>query len=107
MTLVVPLLHLYSKVFYTNDDLIVSLHSWPTAFPDIAFLCTASKEFNANTPIRQHYLKERVYPSLQRSVSVRSRAGVTITHTPSTLDACETHAQSVEKSIASLILRLC
>jgi hypothetical protein len=27
-------------------------------------------------------------------------------HTPSTSDACETHAQPVEKSIASLALRL-
>src|SRR2546421_2513155 len=36
--------------------------------------------------------------SLQRSVTVRIRAEVIITHTPSTSTACEMHAQSVEKS---------
>jgi len=45
--------------------------------------------------------------SLQRSVSVRSRAEVIIMHTPSTSDACETHAQPIEKSIASLDRRPC
>jgi hypothetical protein len=39
---------------------------------------------------------------LQRSVSVRSRAEVIVTHMPSTSDVCETHAQSVEKPIPSL-----
>jgi hypothetical protein len=34
------------------------------------------------------------------------RAEVIITHAPSTSDACDMHAQSVEKSIASLVLRL-
>jgi hypothetical protein len=48
-----------------------------------------------------------VYPSLQRSGSVRGRGEVVVTHTPSISDACETHAQSVEKSIASLALRFC
>jgi hypothetical protein len=38
----------------------------------------------------------------QRSVSVRSRAEFIVAHMPSTSDVCETHAQSVEKSIASL-----
>jgi hypothetical protein len=41
------------------------------------------------------------YSFLQRSVSVGSRAEVVTTQAPSTSDACETHAQSVEK-IASL-----
>jgi hypothetical protein len=46
--------------------------------------------------------------SLQRSVSVHSGAEVIITHMPSASDACETHAQPVEKkSIASLALRPC
>jgi hypothetical protein len=48
-----------------------------------------------------------VYSSLQRSVSVRSRGNVIIMHTPSTSDACEMHAQSVEKYVASLALRFC
>jgi hypothetical protein len=45
-----------------------------------------------NPPIRTS-LDERWHIPPQRSVSVlvRSRAGVIITHTPSTSDACETH----------------
>ena len=42
-----------------------------------------------------------IYSSLQRSVSV-GRAEIIIMHTPSMSDACERHAQSVEKFIASL-----
>jgi hypothetical protein len=49
----------------------------------------------------------REIDSSQRSVSVRSRAEVITTLTPSMSDACETHAQSVEKSITSLALRFC
>jgi hypothetical protein len=56
---------------------------------------------------RQDAGREMLYSSFQRSVSVRSRAEVIITHMPSTSDACEVHAQPVEKSIASLALRLC
>jgi hypothetical protein len=48
-----------------------------------------------------------VYSSPQRSVSVRGRAEVIITHMPGTSDACEMHAQPVEKPIASLALRFC
>jgi hypothetical protein len=50
--------------------------------------------------------REKVCSSLQRLVSVRSRAELIITHMPSMADANETHTQSVEKSIASLSLRL-
>ena len=48
--------------------------------------------------------EEGVIPLSKCSVSVRSRFEVTITHTPSTSNACETHAQPVEKFIASLAL---
>jgi hypothetical protein len=44
-----------------------------------------------NPPIRPRW-REIGHLSLQRSVSVRSRAEVIIMHTPSTSDACETHA---------------
>jgi ankyrin repeat protein len=44
-----------------------------------------------NPPIRTRWTRD-VNFSLQRSVSVRSRAEVIIMHTPSTSDACETHA---------------
>jgi hypothetical protein len=47
-----------------------------------------------------------VYSSLQRLVSVRGKAGVIITHAPSTSDACEMHTQSIEESIAGPVLRL-
>ena len=42
----------------------------------------------------------RVYSYLQRSATVRSRAEVIITHTPSMGNAWETQAQSVQKPIA-------
>src|SRR5436305_12440776 len=53
------------------------------------------------TSIRTRWTREGVIPSLQSSVSVHSRAKVIIMHTPSTPNACETHAQPVEKSIAN------
>jgi hypothetical protein len=60
-----------------------------------------------NPPIKTP-LDERWYIPLS---SVQSLyivgAKVIITHTPSTSDACEMHAQPVEKSIASLALRFC
>jgi hypothetical protein len=58
-------------------------------------------------PIDKTPAGREIYSSLQRSVSVRSRAEVIITLTPSMSDACEMHAQSVEKSITSLALRFC
>ena len=42
-----------------------------------------------------------VYSSLRRPVSVRSRAGVTITHTPSTSDVCETHAPLIRRTAST------
>ena len=64
--------------------------------------CQACQESTDKTS-----LDERQYISLQRSVSVRSKAEVIITHARNTSDACETHALSVEKSIASLALWFC
>jgi hypothetical protein len=57
-----------------------------------------AKKLTHKTPLDER----RHNSSLQRSVSVHSRAEVIIIHTPSTLDACETHAHTLEKSIASL-----
>src|SRR5947199_6971699 len=59
-----------------------------------------------NQPIRLCWTRDGIFLS-QRSVSVRSRAEVIITHTPSTSDACEMHVQPVEKSISSLALLFC
>jgi hypothetical protein len=42
-------------------------------------------------------LDERRCGSSQRSVSVHSEAEVTITYAPSTSNACETHAQPIER----------
>jgi hypothetical protein len=73
-------------------------------FPNVPVSCYAKP---ANKPLDKTPLDERwCDSSLQRSVSVSSRAEVTITHAPSTSNACEMHAQPVEKSIASLALRL-
>jgi hypothetical protein len=58
-----------------------------------------------NPPIKT-LMDERWYSSLQRLVSVRSKAGVIITHAPSTSDACEMHTQSIEESIAGPVLRV-
>jgi len=50
-------------------------------------------------------LDQRRYVPLSSVQSLyECRAEVIITHAPSTSDACETHAQPVEKSIASLVL---
>jgi hypothetical protein len=58
-----------------------------------------------NPPIRSR-LDERIRSPLSSAQSrYECRAEVIITHAPSTSDACEMHAQPVEKSIASLALR--
>jgi hypothetical protein len=60
-----------------------------------------------NPPIKTP-LDERRYIPLSSVQSLYvSRAEVIITHMLSKSDACEVHAQPVEKSIASLALRLC
>jgi hypothetical protein len=59
------------------------------------------------SPIKTPLDERTLHPSLQRSVSIRSRAEVIIMHMPSTSNACEMHAELVEKSIASLALRPC
>src|SRR4051794_31809661 len=68
-------------------------HSSELAQPGQVFLsCQDCPDYQK--PINKTPLDERrYYSSLQRSVSVRSRAEVIITHAPSMSDACETHAQ--------------
>jgi hypothetical protein len=59
-------------------------------------------------PTNKALLDERRYIPLSSVQPLYDhRAKATITYTPSTSDACETHAQPVEKSLASLALRLC
>jgi len=62
----------------------------------------------AKKPIDKTPLDERRWVPLSSvQFLYECRAEVIITHAPSTSDACETHAQPVEKFIASLVLRLC
>src|SRR5271154_2865123 len=56
-----------------------------------------------NPPIRPRWTRESALLSSVQSL-YECRAETIITHAPSMSDACETHAQSVEKSIASLVL---
>jgi hypothetical protein len=59
----------------------------------------------AKKPTDKSPLDERRYIPLSSVQSLYDRrAEVTITHSPSTSDVYETHAQLVEKSIASLVL---
>jgi len=53
-----------------------------------------------NPPIRRHWTRESVIPLSSVQSLYDCRAEVIITHTPSTSDACETHARPVEKFIA-------
>jgi hypothetical protein len=84
------------------DDRVLILPCYASRRITRPLSCQPAKE-----PTDKTSLGERQYISLQRSVSVHSRAEVIITHAPSTLDACETHAPSIEKSIASLVLWFC
>ena len=63
--------------------------------------CHALPSLPRNPPIRPRRTREGDFPLFQRSVSDECRAEVIITHAPSTSEVCETHAQHVEKSIAS------
>jgi hypothetical protein len=71
--------------------------------PEVAIVSCYAEP--AKKPTDKPPLDERRYIPLS---SVQSpydrRAEVTITHSPSTSDVYETHAQLVEKSIASLVL---
>jgi hypothetical protein len=58
-----------------------------------------AKKPTEKTPSR----REVVYSSLQRSVFVRSRAEVIITHTPSTSDACPIHRVNCQSSPSILL----
>ena len=62
----------------------------------------------AKKPTDKAPLDERRYIPLSSVQPLYDhRAKATLTYTPSTSDACETHTQPVEKSLASLALRLC
>ena len=67
--------------------------------PSLALVCQDAAHLDTLTEGKR-------FPLLQRSVSVRCRAGVIITHTPSTLFVCGTHRSraigAIEKSIARL-----
>jgi hypothetical protein len=62
----------------------------------------------AKKPADKNPLDERCYVPLSSVQSLyECRAEVIITHAPSTLDACETHVQPVEESIATLAPWVC
>ena len=64
-----------------------------------AMLCQACLE--------THWTRDGCFLSPAFMSLYESRVEVIVTYAPSVSDACETHAPPVEKSIASLVLRLC
>jgi hypothetical protein len=74
------------------SDIEISIH------PEVAIVTCYAK--HAKKPTDKAPLDERMYILLSSVQSLYDRrAKVTITHTPSTSDACEAYAQPVEKSI--------
>jgi hypothetical protein len=75
-------------------DSIVKSQQWGMC----VMLCQACQETHRSDP---RWTRYGMFPLYE------SRVEVIVTNAPSMSDACETHAPPVEKSIASLVLRLC
>ena len=63
--------------------------------------CYTTLSLLRNPPIRPFWTREGIIALSSVKSLYDCRAEVIITHTPSTSDACETHARPVEKSITS------
>jgi hypothetical protein len=91
------------------DTNALTTHASPRAETTVELaMCHAVPSLPRNPPIKPRWTRGDMFSlfNIQPLCVVEVKLSF-ITHTPSMPDACETHAQPVEKSIASLVLRLC